>query len=91
MPKSQEQRIEELSEKVSGRFALTALVQKRMRDYHLKGRVFMPRVRNVDELFELVLDQVESDEIRLRLPQPTAPEGLLESGSEAASEAQSEQ
>jgi len=69
MDRSQEQRVEELGKKAGGRFKLTALVQKRMRDYHMTGRAFMPRVRNLDELFELVLDQVEGGEIRLRLPQ----------------------
>ena len=63
---SQEQRVEELSKKVGGRFKLSALVQKQLRDYHLAGRAFMPKVRNLDELFELVLDQIENGEIQLR-------------------------
>jgi len=67
MQKSQEQRVEELSKLVGGRFALTALVQKRMRDYHLSGRAFMPNTRDLNELFELVLDQVENGVIRLRV------------------------
>jgi len=69
MERSQEQRVEELSKKVGGRFALTALVQKRMREYHTSGRAFMPRARNVDELFDIVLDQIESGLIRLRFPE----------------------
>ena len=68
MRESQEQRVEELSKKVGGRFKLTALVEKRIRDYHMSGRAFMPRVRNMQELFMLVLDQIENDELQLRQP-----------------------
>jgi hypothetical protein len=64
---SQEQRVEELSKKAGGRFRLTSLIQKQLRDYHLAGRAFMPKVRNLDELFELVLDQIEHDQIELQL------------------------
>ena len=67
MTKSQEQRVEELSRNVGGRFKLTALVQKRIREYHLAGRAFMPSVRNLNELFDLILDQVEAEQIRLVL------------------------
>ena len=78
MDKSQEQRVEELTKKMKGRFKLTSLIQKQMRDYHLGGRAFMPNVKNVNELFEYVLDQIENDEIRLELPEGTEPEKLLE-------------
>ena len=71
MRESQEHRVEELSKKVGGRFKLTSLVQKQVRQYHLVGRAFMPDVKNLNELFELVLDQVENDEIQLRLPEST--------------------
>lgn len=74
MRESQEHRVEELSKKVGGRFKLTALVQKQVRQYHLVGRAFMPDVKNLNELFEFVLDQVENEEIRLRLPESAAPE-----------------
>jgi len=75
---SQEHRVEELSKKVGGRFRLTALIQKQLRDYHLAGRAFMPKVRNLDELFELVLDQVESNDIKLRLAEPEVKKRLAE-------------
>jgi len=67
--RSQEQRVEELSRKVGGRFRLTSLIQKQMKDYHLAGRAFMPDVENVNELFSYILDQVEDGEIELRLPE----------------------
>lgn len=69
MEKSQEQRVEELTKKVGGRFKLTSLVEKQMREYHLAGGAFMPNVRNTNELFEYVLAQVANDEIRLELPE----------------------
>ena len=78
MAKSEEHRVEELSRKIGGRFKLTALVQKQARDYHLGGRAFMPNVRNIDELFNFILDQVENDQIRLRLPEAEAPKQLKE-------------
>lgn len=68
MEKSRDQRVEELSEKSGGRFKLTALVQKRVRNYYLHGRTFMPNVENMDELVDLVLDQVERGEIELSFP-----------------------
>ena len=74
--RSQEQRVEELSKKVGGRFKLTSLVQKQMREYHLAGRAFMPDVRNINELFEYILDQVENGEIELRLPEEIKPREL---------------
>jgi hypothetical protein len=69
MERSQEGRVEELSKALGGRFRLTALVQKRIREYHVSGRAFMPSVRNLDELFNLVLNQVEEGQIQLRLPE----------------------
>lgn len=65
MEKSQEQRVEELSKKVGGRFVLSSLVQKQLRDYHMGGRAFMPDVRNLNALFELVLDDIEAGRIEL--------------------------
>ena len=85
MQRSQEQRVEELSKQVGGRFKLTALTQKRMRDYHMTGRAFMPRVRNLNELFELVLDQVEDGEIRLRMTEEK-PEPLKQLGAGGSDE-----
>jgi len=67
MAQSEEFRVEELSKKVGGRFRLTVLIQKQMREYHLGGRAFMPSVRNIDELFNYILDQVENEQIQLRL------------------------
>ena len=73
MKRSQEGRIEDLSRKVGGRFKLTALVQKQARDYYLGGRAFMPNVRNLDELFNYILDEVESDKIGLLTRGPDEP------------------
>jgi hypothetical protein len=76
MERSQEQRVEELGRRVGGRFRLTVLLQKQIRDYHLAGRAFMPNVRNFNELVEYVLDQVERDEIQLLLPEQAQPKQL---------------
>jgi DNA-directed RNA polymerase subunit K/omega len=65
--KSQAQRIEELSNKVGGRFKLTTLALKRIRSFYVGGRTFMPKVRNLDELFENVLDEIEEGKITLKL------------------------
>lgn len=73
MPKKTGQRIEELSHQMGGRFKLTSLIQKRVRDYYVTSRAFMPKVDNLDELFEVVLDQIEHGEIRLRLPEEAPP------------------
>jgi hypothetical protein len=54
---------------VGGRFRLTTLIQKRMQEYHLGGGAFMPDVRNLNELFELVLGQIERGEIELAEPE----------------------
>ncbi len=68
MKAKRDQRVEDLSEMVGGRFKLTTLILKRMRQYYLGGRTFMPRVRNHDELLDIVLDQIERHEIALRPP-----------------------
>lgn len=80
MDESQEKRVEELTAKLGGRFKLTSLIQKQMREYHLGGRAFMPNVKNVNELFDYILSQIENDEITLELPEGTQPEAekLLE-------------
>ena len=52
---SQEGRIEELSGKIGGRFKLTSLLQKQMREYVRGGRAFMPSVRNTHELVDYVV------------------------------------
>ena len=74
MDGSQEKRVEELTKKVKGRFRLTTLIQKQMREYHLGGRAFMPSVKNVNELFDYILSQIEENEIRLDLPEVTESE-----------------
>ena len=69
MDGSQEKRVEELTAKLKGRFRLTTLIQKQMREYHLGGRAFMPSVKNVNQLFDYILSQIEDNEIRLDLPE----------------------
>ncbi len=44
------------------------LVQKQAREYYRGGRAFMPNVRNLDELFNYILDEVEEGKISLTLP-----------------------
>ncbi|MFW5923192.1 MAG: DNA-directed RNA polymerase subunit omega [Planctomycetota bacterium] len=93
MSKPTGQRIEDLSNKMGGRFKLTSLIQKRVREYHVTGRAFMPRVKNFHELFELVLDQIEQGEIRLRLPEeapPTFKEPAQDEEAQHLSEAETE-
>jgi len=68
MRKSKEQLVEELSSEVGGRYKLTVLVQKKMADYVKGGRTFMPEVRNLDELFFHVLQEVEEGRIQLEMP-----------------------
>jgi len=68
MRQSEEGRVEELSRLVGGRFRLTALIQKQAREYYSAGRAFMPSVRNFDELFNYILDEVEQGKIALALP-----------------------
>lgn len=67
--KSKEQQVEELSEKLGGRFRLTVLVQKKMADYVKGGRTFMPDVKNMDELFQYVLGEIEEGRIGLKPPE----------------------
>lgn len=73
MQKTTGQRIENLSNELGGRFKLTSLIQKRIREYYVTGRAFMPKVDNLDELFELVLSQIQEGQIRLRLPEEAPP------------------
>ena len=67
--KSKEARVEELSKKVGGRFKLTALIQKQVAQYVKGGQTFMPNVRNLDELFDYVLNEIEEGKIQLLLPE----------------------
>jgi hypothetical protein len=65
---SEEGRVEELSRLVGGRFRLTTLIQKQAREYYRGGRAFMPSVRNLDELFNYILNEVEEGKVDLVLP-----------------------
>ena len=76
MRQSAEGRVEELSKLVGGRFKLTALIQKQAREYYRGGRAFMPSVRNFDELFNYILDEIEEGKIVLHLPEHIAPEQI---------------
>ena len=69
MKRDGEDRVENLSKKVGGRFKLTSLLQKQARDYYAGGRAFMPSVRNLDELFNYILDEIEEGKIALKLPE----------------------
>jgi DNA-directed RNA polymerase subunit K/omega len=66
--RSEEGRVEELSRAVGGRFKLTTLIQKQARQYYEGGRAFMPSVRNFDDLFNYILDEIEEGKIDLVLP-----------------------
>jgi DNA-directed RNA polymerase subunit K/omega len=66
--RSEEGRVEELSRAVGGRFKLTTLIQKQARQYYEGGRTFMPSVRNFDDLFNYILDEIEQGKIELVLP-----------------------
>lgn len=68
MKETEEGRVEKLSRLVGGRFKLTSLIQKQAREYYMGGRAFMPSVRNFDELFSYILDEIEEGKIRLLLP-----------------------
>lgn len=70
MNRSEEGRVEELSKLVGGRFRLTVLIQKQAQDYYAAGRTFMPSVRNFDELFNYILDEIEDGKIELQLREP---------------------
>jgi len=74
MKRSQEGRIEDLSKQVGGRFRLTTLIQKQARDYYLGGRAFMPSVRNLDELFSYILNEIEEGKISLVVESEEKPE-----------------
>jgi len=67
MAASEEDRIEHLSKLVGGRFKLATLLQKQAREYYAGGRAFMPSVRNLDELFNYILEEVEQGKITLEL------------------------
>ncbi len=69
--RTEEGRIEELSKLVGGRYKLTTLIQKQAIDYIKGGRAFMPSVRNMDELFRYILDEIEKGDIALQLPGET--------------------
>ena len=74
MKRSEEGRVEELSKLVGGRFKLTVLIQKQAQEYYAAGRTFMPSVRNFDELFNYILDEIEDGKIELQLRDPAAEE-----------------
>ena len=68
MRKSAEVRVEELSRRLGGRFRLTTLIEKQAQQYVRGGRAFMPSVRNLHELFEYILNEVDEGRIGLLLP-----------------------
>jgi len=74
MERSEEGRVEDLSRMVGGRFKLTVLIQKQAREYYRGGRAFMPSVRNLHELFNYILDEVEDGKVSLKLPEETEPD-----------------
>ncbi|KPK64008.1 MAG: hypothetical protein AMK73_04850 [Planctomycetes bacterium SM23_32] len=78
MKRSEEGRVEELSRLVGGRFKLTTLIQKQARDYYVGGRAFMPSVRNFDELFNYILDEIEQGKVELLLPDEVEAQKALE-------------
>ena len=82
MRRSEEGRVEELSRLVGGRFKLTVLIQKQARDYYAGGRAFMPSVRNFDELFNYILDEIQQGKIVLALPGETEQPAALPEGEE---------
>jgi len=84
MKRNQAQRIEDLSGRLGGRFRLTTLIIKRMREYYTGGRTFMPKLRSHEELFDFVLDQIERGDIVLKKP------GELPQGLDNEQESQSE-
>jgi len=68
MDRSMEGRVEEVSKQVGGRFKLTALIQKQIKEYVKGGRAFMPSVRNTHELVNYVLNDIEEGNLELILP-----------------------
>jgi DNA-directed RNA polymerase subunit K/omega len=83
MERSEEGRVEELSRKVGGRFRLTTLIQKQARQYYAGGRTFMPTVRNFDDLFNYILDEIEEGKIDLLMPGEEEPPAEIEEAAEA--------
>jgi DNA-directed RNA polymerase subunit K/omega len=67
MATTEQNRVEQLSKMVGGRFKLTTLLQKQAREYYAGGRAFMPSVRNLDELFNYILDEIQAGKIGLEL------------------------
>lgn len=67
MRRSEEGRVEELSKRIGGRFKLTTLVQRQARDYVRGGGAFMPKVRNLHELYRYILDEIDAGKIELQL------------------------
>jgi hypothetical protein len=65
MAKSQEGRVEDIGRELGGRFKLTSLLQKQLREYVKGGRAFMPSVRNTHELVSHILDDVEAGNLDL--------------------------
>ncbi len=65
MAKSQEGRVEEIGRELGGRFKLTSLLQKQLREYVKGGRAFMPSVKNTHELVSFILDDVEAGNLKL--------------------------
>ena len=73
------ERLEKLTQKVGGRFRLTALLQKRMAEL-VKGSPPMLEVSNevADNLFEIALQEIEAG--RIELIRPWSAEDALSSG-----------
>jgi len=71
-------RLERLVEIAGGKFNLTALIQKRLRDLILNS----PRLGETDThaLFERVLDEIEAGNVGLRLPEPQSTSAELPGG-----------
>ena len=63
-------RLEKLSHQVGGRFKLTALVQRRMQELLSDEHPFGER--NIDNLFDNVLREIEEGKISLELPEAAA-------------------
>ena len=60
-------RLEKLTNLCGGRFHLTALIQKRMKELILNS----PRIGETDtqQMFDTVLDEIESARVKLALPE----------------------
>jgi DNA-directed RNA polymerase subunit omega len=71
MPKaSQEQRVEELSKKVGGRFKLTALIQRRWLELMRGARPLVDPTGKTP--MEIVIDEILQDKLSLGLAAPNA-------------------